>query len=98
MVLFSINLIDNIDKNILLDLKKSIVDENIDNSSTESPLNSKNNIHSLNGIFLKIEDELIEDKLVKEEIERVERIEEKEKEEDFKKGAKKPKKKFPKKK
>jgi len=59
---------DNIDKNILLDLKKSIVDENTDNSSTETPLNSpnirieKNNVSSLNGIFLSIDDEVIEDK------------------------------------
>lgn len=75
---------DNIDKNILLDLKKSIVDENTDNSSTETPLNSpnikieQNNIHSLSGIFLKIDDEVIEDKLVEEQIDTREEKEEEE--------------------
>ena len=77
---------DNIDKNILLDLKKSIVDENTDNSSTETPLNSpnirieKNNVSSLNGIFLSIDDEVIDDEVIEDKNKLIEQQEEKEEE------------------
>jgi len=69
---------DNIDKNILLDLKKSIVDEMSENFSTSTPPNTptsqnsqnvKNNITSLNGIFLRIDEDAVEDNIENKKVE-----------------------------
>ena len=69
---------DNIDKNILLDLKRSIVDETSENFSTSTPPNTptsqnsqnvKNNITSLNGIFLRIDEDAVEDNIKNKKVE-----------------------------